>query len=59
MCQLKKSLYGLKQAPKQWHEKFERTLTYEGFLQIKRPNVCIAAMVGARELPYVFMWMTY
>ena len=27
VCRLLKSLYGLKQAPKQWHEKFDRTLT--------------------------------
>jgi hypothetical protein len=27
VCKLLKSLYGLKQAPKQWHEKFDRTLT--------------------------------
>ena len=26
-----KSLYGLKQAPKQWHEKFDKTLTFIGF----------------------------
>jgi hypothetical protein len=29
MCKLLKSLYGLKQAPKQWHEKFNKTLTSE------------------------------
>jgi hypothetical protein len=28
---LLKSLYGLKQAPKQWHEKFDKTLTSAGF----------------------------
>ena len=32
MCKLLKSLYGLKQAPKQWHEKFDRTLTSAGFV---------------------------
>jgi hypothetical protein len=31
LCKLLKSLYGLKQAPKQWHEKFDRTLTSVGF----------------------------
>ena len=32
VCKLLKSLYGLKQAPKQWHEKFDRTLTYASFV---------------------------
>ena len=32
VCRLKKSLYGLKQAPKQWHEKFDKTLTSAGFV---------------------------
>jgi hypothetical protein len=36
VCKLLKSLYGLKQAPKQWHEKFERTLTAEGFVVNER-----------------------
>jgi hypothetical protein len=31
VCKLLKSLYGLKQAPKQWHEKFDKTLTSVGF----------------------------
>jgi hypothetical protein len=31
VCKLMKSLYGLKQAPKQWHEKFDKTLTSVGF----------------------------
>jgi hypothetical protein len=32
MCKLLKSLYGLKQAPKQWHEKFDKTLTSASFV---------------------------
>ena len=31
VCRLVKSLYGLKQAPKQWHEKFDKVMTSNGF----------------------------
>ncbi|KAJ9536248.1 hypothetical protein OSB04_un000581 [Centaurea solstitialis] len=32
VCRLVKSLYGLKQAPKQWHERFDTTVTSFGFI---------------------------
>jgi hypothetical protein len=40
VCKLLKSLYGLKQAPKKWHEKFDRTLTYVGFV-VNEANKCV------------------
>lgn len=39
-CRLRKSLYGLKQAPKQWHEKFDRTLTSTGFV-VNGADTCV------------------
>jgi hypothetical protein len=40
VCRLMKSLYGLKQAPKQWHEKFDQTLTSAGFV-VNEANKCV------------------
>jgi hypothetical protein len=40
VCKLLKSLYGLKQAPKQWHEKFDNTLTSAGFI-VNEADKCI------------------
>ena len=48
MCKLKKSLYGLKQAPKQWHEKFERTLTSVGFV-VNEADKCVYYRHGGGE----------
>jgi hypothetical protein len=33
-------LYGVKQAPKQWHEKFDRTLTSAGFV-VNEGDTCV------------------
>jgi hypothetical protein len=40
VCKLLKSVYGLKQAPKQWHEKFDRTLTSAGFI-VNKTDKCV------------------
>ena len=47
VCRLLKSLYGLKQSAKQWHKKYDRTLTFAGLPLIRLINVCIIAMVEA------------
>ena len=59
MCKLLKSLYGLKRSPKKWLEKFERSLTVEGFVVNETTNVCTIAMAGVRELFCVCMSTTY
>jgi hypothetical protein len=48
VCRLVKSLYGLKQAPKQWHNKFDRTLTSLGFVA-KEANKCASYRFGGGE----------
>jgi hypothetical protein len=45
VCRLKKSSYGLKQAPKQWHEKFDRTLTSAGFV-VNETDTCVYYRFG-------------
>jgi len=48
VCKLLKSLYGLKQAPKQWHEKFDRTLTYADFV-VNEADTCVYYQYGGGE----------
>jgi len=45
VCKLLKSLYGLKQAPKQWHEKFDKTLTSAGFA-VNEADKCVYYRYG-------------
>ena len=45
VCKLLKSLYGLKQALKQWHEKFDRTLTSAGFV-VNEADKCVYYRYG-------------
>jgi hypothetical protein len=48
VCKLLKSLYGQKQAPKQWHEKFDRTLTSIGFV-VNEADKCVYYRHGGSE----------
>nr|ABA95860.1 retrotransposon protein, putative, Ty1-copia subclass [Oryza sativa Japonica Group] len=48
VCKLLKSLYGLKQAPKQWHEKFDTTLTSAGFV-VNEADKCVYYRYGEGE----------
>nr|CAE02415.2 OSJNBa0095E20.2 [Oryza sativa Japonica Group] len=45
---LLKSLYGPKQAPKQWHEKFDNTLTSVGFV-VNEADKCVYYRYGGGE----------
>jgi hypothetical protein len=48
VCKLLKSLYGLKQAPKQWHEKFDMTITSMDFA-INEADRCVYYRHGGGE----------
>ena len=48
VCRLIKSLYDLKQEPKQWHEKFDTTLTSAGF-SVNEADKCVYYRYGGGE----------
>jgi hypothetical protein len=48
VCKLLKSLYSLKQASKQWHEKFDRTLTSVSFV-VNEADKCVYYRHGGGE----------
>jgi hypothetical protein len=48
VCRLRKSLYGLKQAPKQWHKKFDRTVTSASFV-VNEASTCVYYRFGGGE----------
>jgi hypothetical protein len=45
VCKLLKSLYVLKQVTKQWHEKFDKTLTSAGFV-VNEADSCVYYRYG-------------
>jgi hypothetical protein len=48
VCRLQKSLYSLKQAPKQWHKKFDRTVTSASFV-VNEADTCVYYRFGGGE----------
>ena len=48
VSKLLKSLYGLKQTCKQWHEKFNKTLTSAGFA-VNEADKCVYYWYGGGE----------
>jgi hypothetical protein len=57
VCKLK-SLYGLKQSPKQWHEKFDNTLTSVGFI-VNEADKCVYYRHGGEVSYCAYMLMTF
>jgi hypothetical protein len=59
VCKLLKSLYGFKEAPKQWHEKFNTTLTSAGFA-VNEADRCVYYRHGGANLLYnVYILMIF
>jgi hypothetical protein len=56
VCKLLKSLYCLKQAPKQWHEKFDRILTFVGFV-VNKADKCVYYWYGGGEGVILFLYV--
>jgi hypothetical protein len=48
VCKLVKSLYGLKKTPKQWYDKFDRILTFVGFVT-NEADKCVYYHYGGGE----------
>jgi hypothetical protein len=55
VCKLLKSLYGLKQAPKQWHEKFDKTMTSAGFISNEAVQMCVLSLWWRQRSDFVFV----
>jgi hypothetical protein len=56
VCKLLKSPYGLKQAPKQWHEKFDTTLTSAGFA-INEADRCVYYRYGGGKVVILCLYV--
>jgi len=56
VCKSLKSLYGLKQVPKQWHEKFDRTLTSAGFVA-NEADKCVYYRFGGVEGVILYLYV--
>ena len=56
MCRLLKSLYGLNQAPKQWHEKFDKTLTSAGFA-VNEADTCVYYRYGGGKGVILYLYV--
>jgi hypothetical protein len=56
VCKLVKSLYGLKQAPKQWHDKFDITLTSVVFVT-NEVDKCVYYRHGGGEGVILFLYV--
>jgi hypothetical protein len=56
VCRLLKSLYGLKKAPKQWHEKFDQTLTSVGFVA-NEADKCVYYRHGGGQMVILCLYV--